>query len=116
MMAEAMADAGVHGGLSRDYATKIAVQTILGAAQMAAQTEKHPAILKGNKIKNLKFDDTQNASLSRKQLFEMIEISSDAVTSPGGCTMAGVRTLEKLGYRSSIIEAIIATQERCQNF
>ena len=49
MMAEAMADAGVHGGLSRDYATKIAVQTILGAAKMAAQTEKHPAILKGNK-------------------------------------------------------------------
>jgi len=86
MMAEAMADAGVHGGLSRDYATKVAVQTILGAAQMAAQTEKHPAILK------------------------------DAVTSPGGCTMAGVRTLEKLGYRSTIIEAIIATQERCQNF
>jgi len=114
MMAEAMADAGVHGGLSRDYATKVAVQTILGAAQMAAQTEKHPAILKGNK--NLKLDDTQNGSLSRKQLFEMIEISSDAVTSPGGCTMAGVRTLEKLGYRSTIIEAIIATQERCQNF
>ena len=50
MMAEAMADAGVHGGLSRDYATKVAVQTILGAAQMAAQTEKHPAVLKGTKM------------------------------------------------------------------
>ena len=60
MMAEAMADAGVHGGLSRDYATKIAVQTILGAAQMAAQTEKHPAILKGNKkeISNLMIPKT----------------------------------------------------------
>ena len=82
MLMEAMADAAVLEGLQRDKAYVLAAQTVKGAAQMLLSTGIHPGELK------------------------------DMVTSPGGTTIEGVRTLEKLGFRSAIMEAIIAASEK----
>jgi pyrroline-5-carboxylate reductase len=79
---EAMADAGVRVGLARDIATTLAVQTVLGTAQMLSETGEHPARLK------------------------------DIVSSPGGTTIAGIHALERGGIRASIIDAIVAATER----
>merc|ERR1712037_459778 len=81
---EALSDGGVHCGLSRELSQKVAVQTVLGAAKMVEETGKHPGELK------------------------------DAVTSPSGTTIAGIRALEKAGFRSAAIEAVIAATERCK--
>ncbi len=79
---EAMIDGGVRAGLARDIATTLAVQTVLGSAQMLSQTGEHPARLK------------------------------DMVTSPGGTTIAGVHALEQGGLRAAIIDAIVAATNR----
>ncbi len=79
---EAMADAAVHQGTPRDQAYRLAAQTVKGAAEMLLATGLHPGQLK------------------------------DQVTSPGGTTIEGVRTLEKMGLRSAIMEAIIAASEK----
>ena len=79
---EALADAGVQVGLSRQDATTLAVQTVLGASRMVEQTGEHPAILKNN------------------------------VTSPGGTTAAGLYELESGGLRVAIANAVIAATKR----
>ena len=76
MMIEAMADAGVRDGLSRDIAYKLASQAVLGSAKMVLDTGINPAALK------------------------------DMVCSPNGTTIEAVAELEKRGFRASIIEAI----------
>jgi len=86
MFIEAMADAGVLHGLSRDLAYKMAAQSVLGAAKMVIETGEHPGVLK------------------------------DAVCSPGGTTIEAVRVLEKNGFRSSVIEAMDACYEKSQKF
>lgn len=73
---EAMADAAVLCGMPRNQAYTYAAQTLKGAAQMVLETGKHPAELK------------------------------DAVCSPGGTTIEGVKALEDNGFRSSIIAAV----------
>jgi len=73
---EALSDGGVNMGLARDVATKLAVQTVIGAARMVAELGKHPAVLK------------------------------EMVTSPGGTTIAGLYALERGGIRGLIMEAI----------
>jgi pyrroline-5-carboxylate reductase len=79
---EALADAGVQVGLSRQDATTLAVQTVLGASKMVEQTGEHPAILKNR------------------------------VTSPGGTTAAGLYELESGGLRIAIANAVIAATKR----
>jgi pyrroline-5-carboxylate reductase len=84
VMVEAMADGGVAMGLPRAIAMQLAIQTILGTAELLKQTGIHPGQLK------------------------------DQVSSPGGTTIAGVRQLEKSGMRSAIIEAVSAASERAK--
>ncbi|MCT4507268.1 MAG: pyrroline-5-carboxylate reductase [Tepidibacter sp.] len=76
MFIEAMADAAVADGMSRDKAYKIAAQAVLGSAKMVLETKKHPGELK------------------------------DMVCSPGGTTIEAVTTLEEYGFRNAIIKAM----------
>jgi len=82
LLIETLADAGVQLGLSRDDASLMATQTVLGSSKMLLETQEHPAILRNR------------------------------VTSPGGTTAAGLFELERNGFRAAIIEAIIAAAER----
>ena len=82
MFIEAMADGAVASGLPRDKALKYAAATLAGAAEMALVTQQPPQILK------------------------------DAVCSPGGSTIAGVRALEERGFRGTVMDAIIAAYKR----
>jgi pyrroline-5-carboxylate reductase len=81
---EALADGGVAAGLPRAIADRLALQTVLGTATLLNESQLHPAQLK------------------------------DRVTSPGGTTIAGVRQLEQAGFRSALIEAVIAATKRSQ--
>ncbi|MEL6814801.1 MAG: pyrroline-5-carboxylate reductase [Cyanobacteria bacterium J06598_3] len=79
---EALADGGVAAGLPRAIAKQLAVQTVLGTAELVKTTGMHPAELK------------------------------DRVTSPGGTTIAGIACLEELGLRSALIEAVRTASSR----
>lgn len=79
---EALSDAGVRVGLARDVATKLAAQTLLGAAQMVLETGTHPGMLK------------------------------DMVTSPGGTTIAGLHVLEQRAFRGAVMDAVEAATKR----
>jgi pyrroline-5-carboxylate reductase len=82
VVAEAMAEAGVLAGLTRDVAETLAFQTLLGAAQLLVEGDDGPAALRA------------------------------AVTSPGGTTAAGLRELERHGVRAAFLEAVTAAAER----
>ncbi|MBD2448380.1 pyrroline-5-carboxylate reductase [Nostoc sp. FACHB-152] len=82
ILVEALADGGVAAGLSRSIANQLALQTVLGTAQLLHESKMHPAELK------------------------------DRVTSPGGTTIAGISQLEKAGFRSALIEAVKAATMR----
>jgi pyrroline-5-carboxylate reductase len=82
LLAEAMIDACILLGLSRDVATELIVQTMLGSAKMLRDTGKHP-----------------------------VEIR-EMVTSPGGTTIAAIRQLEQDGVRAAFLNAIDAARKR----
>jgi pyrroline-5-carboxylate reductase len=84
ILVEALADGGVAAGLARPIAQQLALQTVLGTAQLLDQQDLHPALCK------------------------------DRVTSPGGTTIAGIRALEQGGFRSTLIEAVVAAARRSQ--
>jgi pyrroline-5-carboxylate reductase len=79
---EAMADAGVLVGMPRAAALEIVTQTVLGAATMARDSGQHPVILR------------------------------EAVTSPGGTTIAATRELDRHGTRAAVFAAIEAARNR----
>jgi pyrroline-5-carboxylate reductase len=82
LVAEALIDAGVLVGLPRDLSATLAVQTLLGAARLLAETGDPPEALRA------------------------------AVTSPGGTTAAGLRALESAGVRAAFLDAVSAATER----
>ena len=82
MFAEALADGGVACGLPRQQALEFACQMIAGTARLILESGEHPGKLK------------------------------DAVCSPGGTTIQGVRTLEECGFRGAVTDAVIAAYEK----
>ena len=79
---EGLADGGVLCGLPRATAQRLAAQMLLGNAKLALESGQHTGQLK------------------------------DAICSPGGTTIAGVRKLEQLGFRSAAMETVIAAYEK----
>ncbi|HIW90929.1 MAG TPA: pyrroline-5-carboxylate reductase [Candidatus Corynebacterium avicola] len=84
LVGEAMTDAGVQLGLTRDVAQQLAVSTIEGAATMMAQGDLTPVQLRAN------------------------------VTSPGGTTAAATRALEENGIRAAFFRAMQACADKSQ--
>ena len=82
ILLEALADGAVTCGVPRTKALEYAAMTMAGAAELYLQTHTHPGALK------------------------------DAVCSPGGSTIAGVRALEQGGFRAAAMNCIIASCER----
>ncbi|PSB30458.1 pyrroline-5-carboxylate reductase [Stenomitos frigidus] len=85
LLVEALADGGVAAGLPRAIALKLALQTVKGTAQLLQESGTHPGELK------------------------------DQVTSPGGTTIAGIAALERAGFRSALIDAVLAAHQRSQD-
>jgi pyrroline-5-carboxylate reductase len=81
---EALADGGVMMGLPRDVAADLAIQTVIGSAEMVRKTGTHPAELR------------------------------EMVASPGGTTMAAIEILEERGLRHTIMAAVRAASERAR--
>jgi pyrroline-5-carboxylate reductase len=79
---EGLIDGGVRAGLARDVATTLAIQTVLGSAQMLGEMRLHPGQMK------------------------------DMVTSPGGTTIAGIHAMERGGLRATLIDGVVAATER----
>lgn len=79
---EALADGGVACGLPRASALEFAARMLAGAAKLALESGQHPGVLK------------------------------DAVCSPGGTTIQGVRKLEEAGFRGAVMNAVISAYEK----
>src|ERR671910_2013216 len=84
LLAEAMIEACILLGLSRDVATELIIQTMLGSAKMLRDTGKHPVELR------------------------------EMVTSPGGTTIEAIRHLEEAGVRAAFLNAIDAARRRSE--
>ncbi len=82
LMAEALVEAGVLNGLTRDVAGVLAAQTLLGAATLLTASDRDPAALRAD------------------------------VTSPGGTTAAGLQVLEDRGVRAALLRCVSVAAER----
>ena len=81
---EALIDAGVYLGMSREMANKLVLQTLEGSTKLMRESGRHPADLK------------------------------NMVSSPGGGTVEALMALEQGGFRATILEAIAAAYEKYQ--
>lgn len=81
-LVEAMVDAGILLGMPRAAALEMVIQSAVGAAVMLRDSGEHPVLLR------------------------------EAVTSPGGTTIAAIRELERHGVRAAVLEAIEAARNR----
>ena len=81
---EAMVDGGVRMGLARDKAHSLAVQTMKGTIMMLDKEKLHPSLMK------------------------------EAITSPGGTTIAGLVLLDEKGFKGSVVRALEAAQSRAK--
>ncbi|ANC31299.1 pyrroline-5-carboxylate reductase [Isoptericola dokdonensis] len=79
---DAMAEAGVLLGLTRDVARRLAVQTVLGSGKLLAETGEHPVVLR------------------------------EKVSSPGGTTIRALQKLDEGGVRAAFLAALEAAQAR----
>jgi pyrroline-5-carboxylate reductase len=84
LLSEAMIEAGILLGLSREVSTQLVIQTMLGTAKLLRDENMHPVDLR------------------------------EAVTSPGGTTIRAIRVLEQEGVRAAFLNAIQAAMERSQ--
>ena len=82
LFVEALADGAVACGLPRDKAMLYAAATVKGSAAMILESGMHPAQLK------------------------------DAVCSPGGTTIAGVKALEESSFRGAAMDAVSKAYKR----
>ena len=82
MVMEAMTDAGVHLGFSREVSKELVQQTMLGSVLFAMESHKHPAELR------------------------------NMVTSPGGTSAEAIYQMEKGGLRTVLSKAIYAAYKR----
>ena len=82
LLAEAMIEAGILLGISREISTQLVVQTMLGTAKQLRDEKMHPVELR------------------------------EMVTSPGGTTIAAIRELEQAGVRAAFLNAIQAAMDR----
>lgn len=82
LLAEAMIEAGILLGLSREVSTELVIQTMLGSAKLLRDEKMHPVELR------------------------------EMVTSPGGTTIRAIRVLEQSGVRAAFLNAIQAAMER----
>ena len=81
---EALIDAGVYLGMSRELAKQLVTQTVLGSSTMVRDSTAHPAQLR------------------------------DMVTSPGGTTAEALLALEEGGFRATVMSAVIAAYEKAK--
>ncbi|HZQ88991.1 MAG TPA: pyrroline-5-carboxylate reductase [Gaiellaceae bacterium] len=84
LLAEAMIEAGILLGVSREISTTLVVQTMLGTAKQLRDRGMHPVELR------------------------------ESVTSPGGTTIAAIRELEQAGVRAAMLNAVQAAMTRAQ--
>jgi pyrroline-5-carboxylate reductase len=84
LIAEAMIEAGILLGLSREISTTLVIQTMLGTAKQLRDEGMHPVELR------------------------------ESVTSPGGTTIAAIRELEQHGVRAAMLNAIQAAMTRAR--
>jgi pyrroline-5-carboxylate reductase len=82
MVMEALTDAGVHLGFSRDMSKELVQETMLGAVLFAMESHKHPAELR------------------------------NMVTSPGGTSADAIYQMEKGGLRTVLSKAVYAAYQR----
>lgn len=85
MVIEALIAGGLKMGLSREISTKLAEQTVLGAAKLVRETGLHPAVLR------------------------------DQVITPGGVTISAIHELERHGLRAMLISAVETATNHSRN-
>lgn len=84
LFVEVLVEGGIRGGLSREIATKLVTQTLVGAGAVLQETGEHPVLL------------------------------IDRVASPGGTTAAALAALEEGGFRASVFHALTAAVARAE--